>query len=58
MIIMNTWEEVFHTMVVRTEEIQKGELPFLEPGSLKEEYLLNELEYLKKQMSLIIKEIK
>ena len=53
-----TWEEKFHRLVVREEEIMKGELPFVEPGSLKEEYIFNELEYLKRQMNTIVKYIK
>ena len=52
------WKEKFHRLVVREEEILKGELPFVEPGSLKEEYIFNELEYLKRQMNTIVKYIK
>ncbi len=53
-----SWEEKFHILAKRQEEIVRGELPFVEPGTLKEEFVFNELQYIKTQMGLIVKYIK
>ena len=55
---MKNWKDVLFDLTTKRDNIVKGVLPYLEPNSLKEELVFNELAHLNNQIRTILLYIK